>query len=202
MSGTMRNSSSSDPVVRRCRDLEMEAARRRHAPHEERSRLHMGRHGRKRRALDPYGEIAAHMRHQVAAHERSGKRMQRKPCRFDAARSQDDGARRIQGRNLRCPFTSTSIVWTVPPAVCSLMTCAVGTRNSRRFASLKPDAATSSRIASTSSGVLLNLSKLKSPEAGALPCTARGAGWKPLVPTRFDVRHRPDDGQRAVLSTS
>jgi hypothetical protein len=31
-------------------------------------------------------------------------------------------------------------------------------------------------MASTRSGALLNLSKLKSPEAGAFPCTARGAG--------------------------
>ena len=48
--------------------------------------------GRQRRPADADGEVAAYMRHQVAAHQRRRKRVQRQPCALHAAGSQDHRA--------------------------------------------------------------------------------------------------------------
>ena len=90
-------------------------------------------------------------------------------------------------RNRRWPPASTSTVCTVPPVACSLTTCASGTRNRRLAASFPPDAPTSARMASTSTGRLLYLSKLKRPDTGGLPCTASGAVSTPLVPIDVSI---------------
>src|SRR6266516_4685338 len=74
--------------------------------------------------------------------------------------------------NFCCPSTQTSSCVTAPFVTVSLVTCARGTRKSRRRQSGLP---VSWRIASIRIGALEYLSKLNRPDAGGSAWTASGA---------------------------
>lgn len=90
-------------------------------------------------------------------------------------------------------------VHTTAPAVCSATTCARGTRNSRRAASEPPEPRTSRRIASTSNGRLLYLSKLNRPDTGDDGGERRAAVAGRLGPGAADVPAERVGGERSVL---